>query len=213
LLGEVVGDRPSRYAESRGIDVATDFEQREAMIAFFAKGAIGAEEFQSRVAFSQHRRGPFDPSARLSFLDNHDTARFLSLAGHARLHLALTYLFFRPEPVWLTYGTEQDLAAGKELGYRLDDAWPERLPMPDPPWGETETGRVLRSLAKIRATMRGPLIEVVASGPLLILERSDGRGPVRVTFNAGEREIVVSGEVVPPLTARVVRVDSAGNAP
>jgi glycosidase len=231
LLGEVVGDRPSRYSESLGIDVATDFEHREAMIAFFAKGAIDAEEFERRVAFSQHRRGPFDPSARLSFLDNHDTARFLSLAGRAKLHLALTYLFFRPEPVSLTYGVEHDLAAGKDLGIRLDDAWPERLPLPDGALEETSTGRLIRELAKIRSKLYGPVREVVASGPLLILERSTERGSVRAAFNLSDhaiRDRSLSGstllsvgdvdpesvrEGLPPLSARLLQVDSGDHAP
>lgn len=199
LLGEIVSDRPSRLMEQRGVDIATDFQHREAMLAFLGRGAWDAAGFWSRVCLAEHRLGPLGPSARLLFLDNHDTARFLSLAGTTRrLHLALAYLMFRPEPVCLTYGTEVDLCVGQDLGFHLDDAWPERMLMPasggEPPAYEAEGGPTTRALlgqlARVRRTLltsAGGLLFVEADGPVLVLERllKDG-SRVRAWFNAGE---------------------------
>lgn len=190
LMGEVVSDSPARYAEERGVDLATDFRHREAMLAFFARGAIGAREFWDRIGFDRFRSGPFDPNFHLLFLDNHDTARFLSQAVlYDRLRLALAYLMLRPEPVALTYGTEVGMA-GSDPGHVLDDAWPERLPMPslDAPPNQTqlllrELGRLRRDLEPIRS---GALRLVRAQGRLLVFERRSPRATVRAYLNAGD---------------------------
>lgn len=195
LLGEVVSDSPARYAEARGLDLATDFRHREAMLAFFARAAISAEEFWDRVRFDRFRSGPFDPSFHLSFLDNHDTARFLSLAVlYDRLRLALTYLLLRPEPVALTYGTEVGMA-GSDPGHVLDDAWPERLPMPSLEAPASQTQGLLRTLARMRRelpALRGPeLRRVRAEGRLLILDRVGPEATVRAWLNAGDEALPV----------------------
>jgi hypothetical protein len=210
LLGEVVSDAHARLVEEQGLDTATDFNHREWLARYVAKGEVGAAAFWDAVTFAQHRLGPLEPHARLLFLDNHDTARFLSMAGSlARQHLALAYLFFRPEPIWLNYGTEVDLTAGVDLGLRLDDAWPERLPMPDrgghlhvSPGGVT-TRQLMVQLAAARRALHGagPVRCLLAEGPVLVLERALGDGAVRLVLHAGTH-----GDVVVPTSegARVV---------
>ena len=187
LMGEVVSDSPARYAEERGVDLATDFRHREAMLAFFAHGQIDALEFWERTLFDRFRSGPFDPEFHLLFLDNHDTARFLSQAVlYDRLRLALTYLLLRPEPVALTYGTEVGLA-GSDPGRVLDDAWPERLPMPELTSAVNQTQQLLRALSRIRRELLpSPLRLLHAEGRFLVLERPAAGMTLRAYLNAGD---------------------------
>ncbi|MHB8875641.1 MAG: alpha-amylase family glycosyl hydrolase [Myxococcaceae bacterium] len=193
LLGEVVSDNLARFAEDRGVDAATDFRHREAMLAFFARGECSAGEFWDRTVFDGFRTGAFDASFRLLFLDNHDTWRFLSVAYfYDRLRLALAYLLFRPEPVALNYGTELGLAAHDlSKNGELDDAWPERMPMPPLTSPRGETFRLVQTLTGLRRTTwgrGGPVRFVEASGQLLVLERDTAAGVVRAFFNAGDTE-------------------------
>ena len=237
LLGEVVNDRAALVSEERGVDCATDFQHREAMLAFFARGEIEANEFWSRVAFSEHRMGPFDAHFRLLFLDNHDTARFLSLADSVRrLHLALAYLYFRPEPVWLNYGTEAGVSCGKDLALKLDDAWPERLPMPRdvdaaaPLDGSWRTPGVMAALNEVRRMLHlaGPVQLVTTQGKLLAVERAVAGGVVIAMFNLSTTDAVdveapPGAEVLfelggahgplPPLGVRVVKWLELSEAP
>jgi neopullulanase len=188
LLGEVVTDRLAAFAGEQGVDVATDFRDRETLVAFLATGAIDAREAYERLVFAAFRTGAFDPCLRLSFLDTHDTARFLSRAGSPRrLRLALALLLFLPSTVWLTYGTELDLAA-RQPEPPLDAAWPERLPMPALPPAPGETLEVLRQLCALRRELRedgaGPLALVAACGRLLVVERRGRSRRWRLALNA-----------------------------
>jgi glycosidase len=192
LLGEVVGDRPARFLGRGGADLATDFGERERMIAFFARGALSARHFWEEGLLHAHRAGPRGPSSRLIFLDNHDTARFRSIAvQHDRLRLALVHLLTRPEPAWITYGTELGMAGGA-TDARREDVWADRLPMPpdDPP---TRTRALLAALGRLRRSvpaLRSPRTRLhEARGGLLVVDRGgeEGAPAARVCLNAGER--------------------------
>lgn len=190
FLGEIVGDRPSRYAGRRGVDTATDFGSRHLLVAFFARRAVDARQFWDDSAFSAHRTGPFDPAFRLLFLDNHDTARFRSICvKHDRLRLALVYLLTRPEPVWITCGTELGMAGGS-TDARLEDVWPERMPMPDDD-PSTRTRALLTALGRLRREHPALLSEATslrqAEGGLLVVDRGGPEDPaIRVCLNADE---------------------------
>ncbi|MBI4819319.1 MAG: hypothetical protein HY791_23810 [Deltaproteobacteria bacterium] len=148
LLGEVVTDRHHGFTGANGADVATDFVFRDLLVDFFAKDRIDAEELWARMTFLEHRLGPKARGARLLFLDNHDTPRFRSIAiSHDRHRLALAFLLFMPEPVWLTYGAELGLAGGSPES-RREDVWTERLPMPDP--SSPRTRSLVRDLLGLR---------------------------------------------------------------
>lgn len=193
LLGEVVTDRAVRFAEERGVDVATDFAHREALVRLFGRSEIGPAQFAAEVEFAAHRFGPFDACFRLLFADNHDTARFLSIAGsRERLQLVLGYLLFRREPVWLTYGTELELSIGKDLVSRLDDAWPDRLPLPSGRLPTTPTRELLVQLLEQRRSLQragaGDTAIRSADGPLLELERPLASGCVRALFNCDPQQ-------------------------
>lgn len=182
LLGEVVGDDVWRRAGDAGCDLVTDFRLRDALLGF-ARGAIDAPTWVERLVVARHRSGAFPAAYRLAFIDNHDTTRALSQLGGdvVALRRALTLLFFLEETVWLTAGTEAHLG-GMAHDALLDDAWPDRLPMP--PLGDTdaETTTLIRALAQVRrATRASPLVVEEAQGRRLVLRR----GSCRAFFDAG----------------------------
>jgi glycosidase len=188
LLGEVVMDAQPSCLEDQGADAVTDFQHREALREL-CTGRIDAAQFLEWTRFLEHRQGPFEPAARLRLLDTHDTERFASFAGPARTRLALAWLLFRPEPVWLTYGTERELAANVPL-FRLDDAWPERLPMPALDAPAPPTHGLIRELLALRKTLRAGDLEVQAAGRLLWLERTTNEGArLRLTLNFGDEPV------------------------
>lgn len=215
LVGEVRGDCPSRFAEERGVDLATDFQHRQALLAFFAGGAEDAAGFWQRTAFDRFRAGPFDPAFFLLFLDHPDTTRFLSQAVlHDRLRLALTYLLLRPEPVAITYGTELGLAStAPGYGYEDDEVWSERLPMP-PIEGATpnQTHVLISKLARLRRELEplrsGALRLVRAQGRMLVFDRVSADLTVRAYLNAGSEAMPVAD--VPDSAQLLLSVNDSG---
>ncbi|MEW5848657.1 MAG: alpha-amylase family glycosyl hydrolase [Myxococcota bacterium] len=206
LLGEIVSDVPARFAEERGVDVATDFQHREAMLGFLARGSMDARELWELTTFQRHRMGPFSSTFPLLFLDNHDTRRFMSVAWtYERLRLALTYLLTRPEPVWLTYGTEVGIFGGGVVS-ELDAAWTERIPMPPLDRPPTSTAELVRTLCRLRHDVRalrdGSLRLVHARGPLLIYDRVTPDQGVRVMLNVGVEPVAVGAWI--PVGGRVL---------
>ncbi len=189
LLGEIVTDRPGCFAEKNGVDVATDFFHREAMLDFFRHQTITANELIDKLKFHEFRVGPFEPSFRLLFLDNHDTDRFLLSNTHfSLLRLALTYLLVRPEPVWLNYGTEMALRqpvveSGSEI------AIPERMPMPTLALGINQTQRLVQKLLILRhseSALQGDTINwIYAEGRVLIFDRGADADRIRIAINTG----------------------------
>lgn len=188
LLGEIVTDRPACFAEERGVDLATDFTHREAILDFFRRQTISAVELIDRLEFHNFRVGPFEPSFRLLFLDNHDTDRFLLPDTHfSVLRLALTYLLLRPEPVWLNYGTEMALRQN-EVG-APGKAIPERMPMLPLTLGINRTQHLVQELLTLRRherALQGSAIAWVhAEGRVLVFERGVGSDRVRIAINTG----------------------------
>jgi hypothetical protein len=175
FLGEVIDDQLHLRLE-RHVDVATDFRTRDALLAFFAEKKIDAPELISRLVFAQHRTGAYFPETRCAFIDNHDTARFLSRAGGNVIALrnALALLLFMPETAWITAGTEAHLHAGTPETL-LDDAWGDRLPMPPLEQVDPTTTTLMRRLLKARRGLEGPLVVKQAEGVRLVVEREGGR--------------------------------------
>ncbi|MCI5209438.1 MAG: DUF3459 domain-containing protein [Candidatus Electrothrix sp. ATG2] len=209
LLGEIITDRPACFAEERGVDLATDFAHREAILDFFRRQTISANEFIDQLAFHHFRVGPFEPSFRLLFLDNHDTDRFLLPDTHfSLLRLALTYLLLRPESVWLNYGTEMALRQ-PDLGER-HDAIPERMPMPPLVSGFNRTRRLVKDLLALRrrenALQCDSVIWVHAEDRVLVFDRGVGADRIRIAINTG-RDPVNLESVLPAFTERLLQID------
>lgn len=209
LLGEIVTDRPACFAEERGVDLATDFTHREALLDFFRSQSITSREFVNRVEFHNFRSGPFPPSFRLLFLDNHDTERFLLPdTPFSLLRLALTYLLLRPEPVWFNYGTEMAVRQA-DYGFR-DTAVPERMPMPPLALEVNRTQRLVRALLAMRrrepALQATALTWIQAQDRVLVFDRHSGASRVRVAINAG-RNLAHLADLLPTSAAPLLQVD------
>ncbi|MDP1823973.1 MAG: alpha-amylase family glycosyl hydrolase [Archangium sp.] len=214
LLGEVVMDAQPLCLEDAGADAVTDFQHREAL-KDLCLARIDAAQFLSRSRLLEHRQGPFDSASRLRLLDTHDTERFASMVGVAKTRLALAWLLLRPEPVWLTYGTERELAANVPL-FRLDDAWPERLPMPALDEPAPATHRLIKALLALRKGLRPEAFATGADGRVLWLERTARDGArLRLVLNFGDEPVGCegtsilginddSGRALAPGTGRVV---------
>lgn len=190
FLGEVIHDRPALHL-GHGADQATDFPRQAIFLEAFARGQLDAAELWRQLELRAHRAGPQGPEVMLGFLDNHDTARFRSVAvEHDRLRLALAFLLAQPGPAALYYGTECGLAGGGHDGGR-DHVWCERLPMPGPEALATRTRAQLTQLLELR---RRPQVRAArslelerAEGPLLVLRR----GPLRLAYNLGRAPVPV----------------------
>jgi glycosidase len=208
LLGEVVMDAQPNLAEDLGADALTDFQHREALIDLL-NGRVSAAHFVGWTRFLEHRQGPLPRAARLRFLDNHDTSRIGSLVSQDKVRLALAYLLLRPEPAWLTYGTEFELASHVPIS-RLDDAWPERLPMPPLETAPPQTHTLLSSLLRLRRELHDEEVHLVASGAVLSFQRtcSDGRC-LTVALNCSDTVQPMNGDEV---VLAVNEVPSAPNA-
>jgi len=214
LLGEVVSDNPARLAQECGVDTATDFGHKDACVTFFARSQTRAEDFRALLERLEHRMGPADPCFRLLFLDNHDTPRFMTLAAnHDRVRVALAWLLLRPEPVWLTYGVELGMFGGRLVG-DLDDAWPERLPMP-PDSQPTQTSALLQHLTALRRhepALRSDVLRYVhAQDRLLVVDRGSAPHLLRIIINAGEHAVDIL-PFLPPGSTPVTQVHGAAVA-
>ncbi len=196
LLGEVVMDAQPNLAEDLGADALTDFQHREALLELLQQ-RMSPTHFAGWTRFLEHRQGPLPRAARLRFLDNHDTSRIGSLVSLDQARLALTYLLLRPEPAWLTFGTEFELAAHVPLS-RLDDAWPERLPMPPLETTPPATHGLITSLLRLRRQLRDEDVRLDAKGPVLSFQRTRVDGAVlTVALNCSDTwQPCASGEVL-----------------
>lgn len=193
LLGEVVMDAQPLFARDLGADALTDFQYREALVQLL-QGALTPKHFVELTRFRAFRQGPLPRSSRLRFFDNHDVSRLGSLVSVERVRLALTLLLLAPEPVWLTAGTEFDLAAGVPL-FRLDDAWPERLPMPPLDGPKPPTYGLVTRLLALRRQLVDDEATLEAHEGLLSFERRlrDG-GRVVVLLNLSDEAAALERE-------------------
>ncbi len=201
--GQAAGDNLANFAGAAGVDAVHDTRHRASLLDFFGSESIDADAFCRRVAFDEARLGPLPPSFFVQALDTLDTPRFLGAALlQARLRLALTWLFLRPGPISITYGTE--LGAGfLDSALAARNAWRDRPPMPDLNGDLTLTGHLIASLASIRRQLR-PLRDGVFAARAfaergLWIERRCGAQSVRAYLNVGRFPIAMP---LPPEGAR-----------
>jgi glycosidase/MoaA/NifB/PqqE/SkfB family radical SAM enzyme len=222
LLGESVHDRLAhRLGAAGGLDLVTDFRVQRALVDWIADRRCDGAGLAHVLLTACHRSGPWPAARRLAFVDNHDTARLLSLCGGdvARLEVALSVLLFLPEVACLTWGTECLLAAHKGR-FALDAAWPERLPMPDPgadhaAW-RTGTSALITAAIGNRKMMKaagaGRLIVLEARGQAVVLMRVGNNGE-RFLLGANPGDVAEHTEalgLLPPRSVRTSNRDSAG---
>ncbi|GAB4324206.1 MAG: cyclomaltodextrinase [Candidatus Sumerlaeia bacterium] len=177
-------------------DGVTNFLFREAVCAFFREDA-SPETLLERLRVWIEGYPPRCLPYCWNFLDNHDTGRFVTMAGGARLRRALVLLFTLPGAPLLYHGVEVGLE-GRHAGE-------SRAPMP---WNEAQwDGDLLahvRRLSELRRThaalWRGTWRPLFAdnrsrtlaferaddeTGERLLVALNDGYQPVRVRLPGG----------------------------
>ena len=193
--GQVESDNLATLAGAAGVDAVHDPRHRASLLDFFGSESIDADEFCRRVTFDEARLGPLPPSFFVQALDTLDTPRFLSAALlQARLRLALTWLFLRPGPISITYGTELG-ASFLDAALAARNAWRDRPPMPGLNGDLTLTGQLIARLASIRRELR-PLQDGVFAARAfaergLWIERRCGAQIVRAYLNVGRFPIAM----------------------
>ncbi len=185
LFGEVMDD-PSLYL----FDVfhgVMNYPLYDLLLRFFAFEEIDAREFLNELELLSVRYGPAEYFT-YNFLDNHDTERFINLAGKGRYLCALTFL--------MTYKGVPAIFYGDEIGLRSlgEGMSAGRAPMP---WGEGEwDGEILkraRELIHLRrssaALQRGDFSVVGVGKEWFAYERALGDERVLVVINCSNRRV------------------------
>ncbi len=159
-LGEDFSGDPARLSatlDQGQFDALFDFPLRYALVDVFCKGApLG--RIASTLSLDRLYR---DPSALVTFLDNHDLKRIhTECSGRSsRVRQALTFLYATRGIPSLTWGTELDLPGGEEPDNRRDMPWAALQGGSEP-----STRSLLRRLAALRSAW-----PVLHSGRSIIL--------------------------------------------
>lgn len=186
LLAECVTDQSIRYYGEKGIDCATDYVTYNLILETLGLRKKSCQEFVDELQIHEHRSGPGMEDFKLHFLDNHDTNRFITRAVYYdRLRLALVCILLIPNPIWFYYGTEHAITS-REIVSELENAWPDRLPMP-PLDTETKTKELVKELLAIRQRLfewnAGKARYITFDQDILVFERLFGDGKVLVIIN------------------------------
>ena len=124
LLAETWGDA-SRMLGPYGFDSAMNYLFRDAVIDFFARGTITADQFRNQLD-SMLMRYPDEINLSMyNLLGSHDTARFLTESrGEAwRLRLAMAFQMLFPGAPAIYYGDELGMTGENDPGCRGGMAW------------------------------------------------------------------------------------------
>ena len=150
LFGEVGRPPPVERTFASGLDGVLDFSLEQALRQTFALNRWSLGAFES---FLSAHLDFFPPEFSLpSFLDNHDTNRFLFIAegDRKKLKLAAAVIYTLPGAPIVYYGTERGLSQlrGTDQGVGLDES---RLPVDWEDESESDLAAYFRRLNEIRA--------------------------------------------------------------
>lgn len=169
LFGEVTRTGDALRAYAGRLDGCLDFDllRRLRMLCAGPQPTIALSDF---ARFVEHSQQFYPPDFSLpAFVDNHDTNRFLWVAGNepARLRLALGLLFGCGGPPILYYGTEVGLSQPRAKGpWREESRHPMR-------WGNGQDQALLAyTRALIRLRRSSPAL---CRGDVRTLAVDDGR--------------------------------------
>ncbi len=201
VAGRATGDNVAAFSGSACADAIFDPRHRENLNAFFGAETIDALTFCQRVGYDDAKLGPLPETFFIQALDTLDSPRFLSSALlQDRLRLSLAWLFLRPGPVCITYGTELG-AEFLDSALVTRNAWRERPPVVSLPTQPGITMRLLSRLSGLRRTLK-PLSEgtwfmgAFAERALAIERRAEGQ-VIRAFFNAGRASMRIPHEILP----------------
>lgn len=165
LLAEHTGDPAAYLGAFHGF---TAYELYNALLDFLALDKIDAAQFAARVKRYLARVGPNQLRYMYTFVENHDTDRFCSLAGKRRAVLAYAFIYSMP-------GVPAVYAGGEACAKGLAADHTNRTPLdelrPDP-----ELLAALEVLYRLRRRYpeiaEGPVREVFGEGDRLLLRNA-----------------------------------------
>lgn len=213
ILGEVWSNDyryQNAYLEA-GLDAVTDFYTYESVRRALG-GAPDAAwlRLPAPVAESYLVR---EPTARATFIDNHDVPRFVGPrpddAARQRLRAALVYLFTQPGIPVLYYGTEVALAGGGDPDDRRAMPWSGDL--------DVVTRDLVTRVAALRratpALRRGAYLKLAADRAAYLFERrlSDAIAVVAINVSDGplDERVALEDADIPPAYRATLRFGPA----
>jgi len=124
IIGEIPHDA-SPWLEGDQCDSVMNYPFRQAVIDFFAKGIINAEEFDARLAKLRMMYKEPVNDVLYNLLGSHDTARFLSLCGNKieKMMLAVIFQMTYPGMPVIYYGDERGMIGGPDPDCRRCMDW------------------------------------------------------------------------------------------
>jgi len=126
----IIGEIPhfaSPHLEGDQCDSVMNYPFRQAVIDFFAKGTINAEEFDARLAkIRMIYKEPVN-HVLYNLIGSHDTVRFLSLCGNKieKMMLATIFQFTYTGMPAIYYGDERGMVGGSDPDCRRCMDWGE----------------------------------------------------------------------------------------
>jgi glycosidase len=191
------GGRPGWDGVDPGVDTVFDFPLNQAAVAVFSGRAPA-----SALAQALRRDGLYPRSDLLvTFLDNHDTARFAGLPDMTdeRLQLAVAFLLTTRGIPQITWGDEIGMSGHMDDRRDFPGGFPD-----DPRDAFTGAGRTPREqaiyttyceLLRLRkgspALRRGTLTDLIADGSIFAYLRQNGTDRVIAALNGGKAKAEV----------------------
>lgn len=125
LLGETWGDATRMLCENDQFDTVMNYLFRDAMMDYFAHGAIDEEQLDARLGHMLMKYPQETALCLYNCLSSHDTARFLTEAGGEcwRLKLAVAFQMLFPGSPAVYYGEEIGMQGENDPGCRAGMTW------------------------------------------------------------------------------------------
>ena len=124
IVGEIWDD-PRGWLAGDTCDAVMNYKWREAVIRYFAREEISAEQFKMELAGNRSNLSWEYVISAYNLLGSHDTPRFLTICGQDRRKMlaALAFQFTYPGVPALYYGDEIGLYGAKDPDCRKTMRW------------------------------------------------------------------------------------------
>lgn len=194
IIGEIMHQAPA-WLRGDEMDGIMNYPLKEAMVDFFAKRSIGAEEFDDELGAGRALYMDSINRTMLNMLDSHDTVRFLTECGEDKnkLKLAAAFQFTYIGIPCIYYGDEVGISGGYDPLCRKCMVWDEQKQ-------DKDLLRFYRTLAGIRKSNKclthGDYICVYKAGGALAYERLWKDERILVVLNNSETEYRLESDKV-----------------
>ncbi len=194
ILGEIWHDN-EHWLRGDQLDGVMNYKLQKLLVDYFARGTVNARTAADRMNAILMANTENANANSLSFLDNHDTPRFLRLAGgnKDRLLCALCAAVMFPNMPCVFYGTEIPLDGGGDPDCRQPFDWEFRN-------RTEEYAEKFRAVIGIRGRCRfkGARAAVTTEKGLLKMVRQTDGGSVTAYFNmtGAAKKLGVDGNIV-----------------